>query len=257
MKTTNAFTLIELLVVITIISILSVVGFVAFQNVQKNAKDAKIRADIDAIKKAYETNFDVTLNNGQGGYKALSPTNFAGGKIPTPDGTTNTSYIVVGSDATGANNNPDNFLICSPINGATGTCSANSSTCYCASSSGGSGTASYVAPPAACSTITVWSSNPSASITGCHIYASVLPLGVPSDGTGVVYTTCPAAGNQTPIKLLNLGCPGTSQNLWAPSMPVYGVYSGGTSTLINIYGIGTSDYNGNGSVAVTIKLRNP
>ena len=82
MTAQKAFTLIELLVVISIISILSVVGFVAFQNVSVKAKDTKIKADLNAIKKAYEANYDPSLNGGQGGYKPLSPSNFAGNQIP-------------------------------------------------------------------------------------------------------------------------------------------------------------------------------
>lgn len=84
----KGFTLIELLVVISIIAILSAVGLVTFTNVRKSAQDAKIKSDINAIKKAYESNYDPTLNGGQGGYKRLLGSNFADGKIPTkPDGT--------------------------------------------------------------------------------------------------------------------------------------------------------------------------
>lgn len=68
---TRGFTLIELLVVVSIIAILSAVGFVSFQNVRNNVLDAKKKADLDAIKKAYETNYDPTINGGQGGYKPL------------------------------------------------------------------------------------------------------------------------------------------------------------------------------------------
>ena len=83
----RGFTLIELLVVISIISILSVVGFVSYQNVSAKAKDARMKADLDAIKKAYETNYDPSLNGGQGGYKQLQGSQFAGGQVPTqPNG---------------------------------------------------------------------------------------------------------------------------------------------------------------------------
>lgn len=84
MTAQKGFTLIELLVVISIIAILSVVGLVVFQNAQKSAKDAKIKADLNAIKKAYETNYDPTLNGGQGGYRKLRITDFAGNQIPGP-----------------------------------------------------------------------------------------------------------------------------------------------------------------------------
>lgn len=87
MPKSRGFTLIELLVVISIIAILSVVGFVSFQNVQKNAKDAKIKADLDAIKKAYEVNYIVDSTHPQGAYQPLKNEMFASGKIPTqPNG---------------------------------------------------------------------------------------------------------------------------------------------------------------------------
>ncbi len=142
MKKSRGFTLIELLVVISIISILSVVGFVSFQNVRKSAQDAKIRADLDAIKKAYETNFVVDATHPQGAYQPLLGSNFVGGKIPTPDGTSNTSYFVIGPDAANPNNN--NFLVCGPLKGFTGSCTGElPNQCHCISSSGGSGTAVY------------------------------------------------------------------------------------------------------------------
>lgn len=72
------------MVVISIIAILSVVGLVVFQNAQKSAKDAKIKADLNAIKKAYETNYDPTANGGQGGYRKLRTTDFAGNQISGP-----------------------------------------------------------------------------------------------------------------------------------------------------------------------------
>lgn len=80
----EGFTLVELLVVISVIAILSVVGFVAFSGVQAKAKDTKIKADLNAIKKAYEANYDPTANGGQGGYRELRTTDFAGNQIPGP-----------------------------------------------------------------------------------------------------------------------------------------------------------------------------
>lgn len=144
LKKRNGFTLIELLVVITIITILSVVGFVSFQNVRDQANKARMRADVDAIRKAYEQNFDPSLNGGQGGYKPLTAANFASGKIPVPrpaesPGSNNT-YIIVGPDVSGSlNNSNTSFLACVQPDGAN-KCTASSATCYCGSSSGGSGT---------------------------------------------------------------------------------------------------------------------
>ncbi|MBI2314654.1 prepilin-type N-terminal cleavage/methylation domain-containing protein [Candidatus Daviesbacteria bacterium] len=86
-KKRNGFTLVELLVAVVIITILSVVGFVSFKNVRNQALQAKMKADIDAIRKVYEQKFDPSLNSGQGGYQKLRDTDFASGKIPVqPDG---------------------------------------------------------------------------------------------------------------------------------------------------------------------------
>lgn len=98
MNKKSGFTLIELLVVISIISILSMVGFVSYQNVRTKALDAKRRADIDAIKKAYEENYNPSANGGQGGYKPLQDSMFASGKIPTPpEGGSYMSFVGPGS----------------------------------------------------------------------------------------------------------------------------------------------------------------
>lgn len=72
------FTLIELLVVISIIAILSVIGSGSFTVIKDKIQDAKMRADIDAISKAYE----VGRNDETGKYKPLRPEQFTGGKIP-------------------------------------------------------------------------------------------------------------------------------------------------------------------------------
>lgn len=83
----RGFTLIELLVVVAIIAILSVIGITVFTGAQSRAKDAKIRADLNAIKKAYEASYNPLTN----AYRALAGTDFADGKIPKkPD---NTDYI--------------------------------------------------------------------------------------------------------------------------------------------------------------------
>lgn len=142
------FTLIELLVVISIIAILSSVGLVSYQGIRGKTIEAKVKADIDAIKKAYESNYDPTANGGQGGYKPLLDRNFASGKIPTDkDGG---SYIVVGSYATAANPNPTtattNFGICGDIN--TGqACTLPGGSCKCVQSTQGTGSIDFLSAP--------------------------------------------------------------------------------------------------------------
>ena len=81
----KGFTLIELLVVISIIAFLSVAGMAAFSGAQKTARDGRRRADLDAIAKALESNYNAVLgtypNNG-----AFTDTNygtyFVSGKVP-------------------------------------------------------------------------------------------------------------------------------------------------------------------------------
>lgn len=137
-KGKKGFTLVELLVVISIIAILSAVGFTVFQDARTKALAAKAKADLNSIKKAYEQNFDPSLNGGQGGYKQLSPGGdgnspyFSGGKIPTPQG--GGSYIVSGPDAPVPDNNT--YVISADKN--TGqACEACSAVCPCITSNGG------------------------------------------------------------------------------------------------------------------------
>lgn len=113
----KAFTLIELLVVISIIAILSAVGLVTYNGIRTRAQDAKIKSDLNAIKKAYESNYDPTANGGQGGYKSLSTdginsTYFADGKLPKQPGGTSYSFAY-GPDAAVPNNKTDGYKVSS------------------------------------------------------------------------------------------------------------------------------------------------
>ncbi len=76
----RGFTLVELLVVITIIAVLSVIAITIFGNVQKGARDARRKADIDAISKAMEANYNTASCLGK--YCALSAGFFASGQVP-------------------------------------------------------------------------------------------------------------------------------------------------------------------------------
>ena len=53
-KQINAFSLLELLVVISIMGLLIAMGAVAFATVQQRGRDAKRRADMQGIQKAFE-----------------------------------------------------------------------------------------------------------------------------------------------------------------------------------------------------------
>lgn len=200
MNKKSGFTLIELLVVVSIISILSVIGLATYQNVTARAKDAKVRADLDAIRKAYETNFDPTLNNGQGGYKKLSGSNFASGQIPTFDG--KTPYILVGPDGAGLNDNSSSFLACAPINGAKGVCTAASDNCACVSSTSGSGNVTYTPPP---SILLVTSSG------GSNVVNLSIPTG--ADRILVVTTRVANDGGDCRVNSVKWNVGSTSQTL--------------------------------------------
>lgn len=110
----NGFTLIELLVVITIIAILAVTGFVVYSNVSSRGRDVKRMAEIDAIHKAMEVNYQPGAANP---YPVLAITNFVNGVVPT-DPLTGTSRCGVG-----------NAQICDYCAFARGTTFANYATC--------------------------------------------------------------------------------------------------------------------------------
>lgn len=125
----KGFTLVELLIVVAIVAILSVIGVTVYTGIQKNARNSAKKADIDAIAKAYEVKYDSS-----GNYIALTDTDFASGKIPTPDGTTNTSYFVAGPNVLGGSNK--NYILCASLID-NNQCFSNSSTCICKASSQG------------------------------------------------------------------------------------------------------------------------
>lgn len=79
----SGFTLIELLVVVTIIAILSVIGIAVFGGVTTRARDQRIKADIDAIAKAFEANYISE----SGKYIPLTDADFTSGAVPkNPNG---------------------------------------------------------------------------------------------------------------------------------------------------------------------------
>lgn len=120
----QGFTLVELLVVITIIAILSVIGMAVFGNIQARARDARRRADIDAISKAYEVvyNPDQLINEA---YRVLEPADFQDGKIPlTPEGVNYTGLLPAAANT---------YKVCATLEGGIAGCSSTSTTCYCKS----------------------------------------------------------------------------------------------------------------------------
>lgn len=120
----TGFTLVELLVVIAIIAVLSVIGITVFSGIQKNARDARRRADIDAIAKAFEIKY-----NNIGAYEDLTPEVnqdlFASKQFPKdPQGE---NYTIVKNPTTGG------FRICAALQDNPA-CSSPSQNCICKSS---------------------------------------------------------------------------------------------------------------------------
>lgn len=121
----KGFTLVELLVVVAIIAILSVVGMTIFTGVQKSARDAKRRADIDAISKAFEVKYDYLT----GKYRRPSDSDYAAGEPKPPEGGT---YNILPVDQ------DTSFRACATLDDKTTYCKV-----------GARGTAASASPPCA------------------------------------------------------------------------------------------------------------
>ena len=107
----KGFTLIELLVVISIIAVLSVVGITVFGGIQKNARDAKRKADVGSIIKAYEVRYN---SSGSYGNTIVEGTAFSSGSLPTPP--EGGSYDVILDNDTGG------IKACATLEGSTDFC---------------------------------------------------------------------------------------------------------------------------------------
>lgn len=119
MPAQKGFTLVELLVVISIIAVLSVIGITVYGSVQKSARDAKRRADIDAISKAYEVNY-----SSGGKYVPLQNSNFSANSIPQ-DPNKGTYFNWLSSDGSG-------FKVCAALEAnPNATCNNPATNCIC------------------------------------------------------------------------------------------------------------------------------
>lgn len=130
----KGFTLIELLVTVSIIAILSIVGLVVFTDAQKKSRDAKRVADVDAIVKAFETNYDPV----KGLYSQIGAEDFSLDQIPTaPEGTQYDVGLIPKSAA--QNTIYTGFRVCARLEGnLENQCIKNlTNKCYCRDSSQG------------------------------------------------------------------------------------------------------------------------
>lgn len=95
-KSQKGFTLVELMIAITIVAILATIGLTVFSNIQRSARDAKRRADVEAISKAYEVRYNSYLGEHCGGtaagtYCPWQNNWMSGGQMPT-DPSNNAAY---------------------------------------------------------------------------------------------------------------------------------------------------------------------
>ena len=130
----KGFTLIELLIVITILSILAIIGFAVLGNSGGKVRNARRKADVDVIAKAYEAKYDSKKDQ----YSMLvEASDFVGGKAPHPPENSNGNYE--GYNVGFTNGKADNFLVCAKLEGApvNTTCSPSNTYCYCRASSQG------------------------------------------------------------------------------------------------------------------------
>ena len=109
------------MVVVSIIAVLSIIGLVLYTGVQKNARDAKRKADIEAISKAWEQNIKTSTPY----YPVLTGTMFASGSIPRDPTDGATPYIYAGANETV---DDATYKVCATLETAVG-----GSTSYCLS----------------------------------------------------------------------------------------------------------------------------
>lgn len=119
----KGFTLIELLITISILAILATIGMVTYRNVTKNARDTVKKADMQAIAKAYESQY-----TGLRIYPTLAPTDFSNG-IPSLM-SSNAFNCIKGPGCT--DDTGDTFAICANLDSDT-PCYSSSNSCYCLS----------------------------------------------------------------------------------------------------------------------------
>lgn len=193
----QGFTLIELLVVVAIIAILSVIGVAVFGGVQGRARDAKRKADVDSISKAYEATYDIE-NGVNTPYRVLTATDFQGGTIPqTPEKTNYTGLLAADGP---------NYTVCAALEGGVAGCSAPSATCYCKSAAQATTAATGINQPCGTATLTALTGGASCKVTNTITSSTIY--------------VCPAAA-----ATINCNTNGPA----SVSVPAYTAQTGGTN----------------------------
>jgi prepilin-type N-terminal cleavage/methylation domain-containing protein len=124
----SGFTLVEMMVAVSIISIFAAMGVTTYRGLKGNSVAAKKKADIDSIAQAYEATYSYTTRQ----YRTLLSTDFSSGNIPTSADSTVYNYVT-GPNAT--DNKRDVFKVCTSLDLTVTSCSNDTATCYCQSSS--------------------------------------------------------------------------------------------------------------------------
>lgn len=245
-KTARGFSLIELLIAVAIIAILTAIGIAVFGSLAGNARDARRRADIDAMAKAYESNYDWET----GKYVTLEDIHFTSKKKPTsPEGGSYYNNLATGEKS---------FTVCAKLEGhpASTACEATSATCYCQSSSLGSTVA--VAPGAGGG----GGSGACITVPGLALASGIACKAPPKfTNNSTVYVNCPSSNSDLESVLNNCGNTLVSCN--DVTTTIYSQALGGESLFKDIEGNAMSEYIGTVNCAsdlpndITVKLHTP
>lgn len=224
-KNPQGFTLIELLVVVAIIALLSVIGIAVFGPIQSRARDARRKADIDAISKAYEVNYDP--NNNPGPYKVLEGTDFQGGSIPVPPTTKEGTSYTFASGPNATNVTTGSYQVCTTLEGGIVGCNATSATCYCKSAAQGGSATVGVNYPSCPNSVTLTGNCKATTASGVTriYYCPVAPVTI----------DCSGIASGTPVTSISTGYSEVDGGtLITPALNIYRAANGAGYTSLTV-----------------------